>query len=644
MSLILTSILVNLPWFQPIAFGQAEQGTITGAVRDSSGAVIRDAKVTATNVATNIVSATVSDSNGYYTIPYLAPGTYDISASAAGFSSATVTKVHLTVNLSTSVNLTLEIGALSQNITVQANAIQLETENSELGGTVSRQQIIELPQLGRNPYNLLALQPGVLPVYFNAGIQAQINGGMANTSNVLLDGATQVNSSSGDLAYTPPLESVGELKLITNNYSAEYGMSGGGVVTAASESGTNAFHGSAYEYLRNTAFNANGWYPNHVGQKRSTYRENNYGFSIGGPALIPKIYNGRNKTFFFLNLEWDPQSTPDIITASVPTAAMRAGNFSGLVDQSGRPITIYDPNTTSLVPGTANTWTRTPFPGNIIPAGRMNNPIVQKVLSYYPAPNTTGVQGIYNNFVSTPTRKTVQNTFLARADQAFGSKHKAFVTVGRHAYSGSTPPINIAFPQTGTNGDPGGATNTSWTGTISDTWAARPNLLMEFRGNFVHSFYGTIIPSQGFDIGSLGFPDSFVSQTRSKVFPQFNIGDESGLGIQNSAVDSDTQGSNQGQAHLTWVVGSHTVKAGFDFRFVYFNQFRPLNPAGNFSFGRAYTQGPDPANALASAGWGFASFLLGAPDGGYVSVYVLGAGSARNPDDGGQVSRPHFNQ
>jgi hypothetical protein len=615
-----------------VAFGQAEQGTITGAVRDSSGAVIRGVKVNATNVATNAVSATVSDSSGYYTIPYLAPGTYNVTAEANGFDQSVVSGVHITVNLSTSVNLTLKVGAVSQKITVRANAIQLETENSELGGTVSRDQLIELPQLGRNPYNLLALQPGVLPVYNNAGIQAQINGGMANTSNILLDGATQVNSSSGDPAYTPPLESVGELKLITNNYSAEYGMSGGGVVTAASQAGTNAFHGSAYEYVRNTDFNANGWYPNHVGQARSTYHENNYGFSIGGPALLPKIYDGRNRTFFFLNLEWDPQSTPDLITASVPTPAMRNGDFSGLVDQSGNRITIYDPASTTLVPGTANTWQRTPFPGNMIPASRITNPIVQKILSYYPLPNTTGVEGIYNNYQATPTRTTTQNTFLARVDQSFGSNHKAFVSVGRHASTGITPSVNIAFPQTGTNGDPGGATNTAWTGTVSETWTIKPNLLAEFRGNFVHTFFGTLVPSQGFNTGSLGFPDSFVQQVESQVFPQIQVGDESGLGIQNSAVDKDAEGSYQGQAHITWVTGVHTIKAGFDYRFVFFNQFRPLNPAGYFTFGRAYTQGPDPTSATGDGGWGFASFLLGAPDGGYTTKDASSTSSQKNFD------------
>jgi Carboxypeptidase regulatory-like domain len=627
--LLLAAILVGSA---PRSYAQQEQGTIKGIVRDVSGAVIRNAAVTCTNVATGVVSTTVSDAAGYFTVPYLPPGEYSVAAASPGFARETVIGLHLTVNLTANIQITLKPGSVTQQVLVRANAIQLETENSELGGTIDRQQIIELPQLGRNPYNLLALEPGVLPVYFNAGIQAEVNGGQANTSNILLDGATQVNSSSGDPAFTPPLESVGEIKLITNNYSAEYGMSGGGVVTAATEGGTNIFHGSAYEYLRNTDFNANGWYPNHVGQARSAYHENNFGFSIGGPVVLPKVYQGKDKTFFFMNLEWDPQRTPDIITASVPTAAMRSGNFSGLVDESGNPITIYDPSSTTLVPGTTNTFTRSAFQGNMIPTDRLTNPIVQNILKYYPLPNTTGIEGIYNNFVQTPTRTTNQDTLLARVDQNFGTSNKAFVTVGRHASLASTPAVNIAFPQTGTNGDPGGDTNTAWTGTISDTWTIKADLLAEFRGNFVHSYYGTLLPSQGFNIGSLGFPGSFTAQTESAVFPQIGISDDSPLGIQNAAVDRDSEGSNQGQAHLTWAPGSHTIKTGFEYRFVYFDQFRPLNPSGYFTFGRGYTQGPDPSTASADAGWGFATFLLGAPDGGYVTRDASATASQKDVD------------
>jgi hypothetical protein len=615
------------------AYGQAEQGTITGSVKDPSGAMVSGAKITATNVATNVVSTTVSDARGYYTIPYLNPGMYNVSAEAQGFSVSTVSNANITVNLSTAINFTLQIGAIAQQITVQANAIQLETENSELGGTATREQILNLPQNGRNPYNLIALDPGVLPVYSNSGIQVTANGGEANTTNILLDGATQVNASTGDPAFTPPLESVGELKYITNNYSAEYGMSGSGVLTMSSQSGSNQFHGSAYEYLKNTDFNANGWYNDHVGNKRTPTHGNQFGFSVGGPVTVPKVYDGRNKTFFFTNLEWDPSVNPDNLTATVPTTAMLGGDFSHLVDQSGNPIIIYDPATTALVPGTTNTYTRTAFPGNVIPPYRITNPIVKQLLTYYPpATPKAGIEGIYNNFLFTPSRTTSQDTFLARVDQSFGSKHKAFISIGRHSSLASTPDVNLAFPQSGTNGDPGGAASTAWTGTVSDTFTITPRLLIEFRGNFTHWFFGTILNSQGFDISSLGFPASFVAQTEAKVFPQISITDMTGLGIQNSSIDSDTEGSNQGQAHLTWVKAQHTINAGFDYRFVIFNEYRPLNGAGYFTFSRNYTQGPNPTAASTDAGFGLASFLLGAPDGGYITHDAPATASQKDVD------------
>ncbi len=265
------------------------------------------------------------------------------------------------MNLATSVDLTMKVGTVSQQVTVQANAIQLETENSELGQTFNRSRFIELP--GRGGYNLDLLSPGVLPEQ-NSALQAQINGGMANTSNVLLDGGTQVNSSTGDIAITPPTESIGEYKLITNNFSAEYGMSGGGVITATTMSGTNSFHGSAYEYNSNTIYNANGWYRNYVDLPRAPTHSNLFGFSIGGPLRIPKVYNGRNRTFYFLNIEWNPSVAPTRSRLPFPPQRCGIGDFSGLVDQNGHQIKIYDPKTTTLVPGTTNQWTRSQFSCN----------------------------------------------------------------------------------------------------------------------------------------------------------------------------------------------------------------------------------------------------------------------------------------
>ena len=376
---LLCAIFIMFAAHSNSAVGQGEQGTITGTVTDQSGAVVPGAKVTVKEVSTQAESTTVTNARGYYTIPYLAPGTYDVTAESKGFSTETISGVHLTVDLSTSIDLKLALGTVSQQVVVQeANAIQLETENSELGGSVSRQQILELPQLGRNAYNLAMMESGVLSESGSV-FQTSINGGMANTSNLLLDSGTQINSSTGDLAYQPPSESVGQLKLITNNFSAEFGMSGAGVVTATTQSGANQFHGSAYEYLRNTILNANGWARNLPSQfqARAPYHGHIYGFSVGGPVLLPKIYNGRDKTFFFVNFEESPQRSPDgTNVGTVPTPAMLTGNFTGLLDQSGKPIIIYDPNTTALVPGTTNTWTRSQFIGHLngVPTANVIDP------------------------------------------------------------------------------------------------------------------------------------------------------------------------------------------------------------------------------------------------------------------------------
>jgi hypothetical protein len=372
-----------------------------------------------------------------------------------------------------------------------------------------------------------------------------------------------------------------------------------------------------------------------VGLPRAAYHGNLYGFSVGGPVLFPKIYNGRDKTFFFFNFEENPSSVPDAITGTVPTAAMRTGDFSGLLDRSGKQIAIYAPDTTVLAPGTTNKWTRQQFSyngvANVIPPGRLS-PIAQQVLSYYPMPNNPGIEGIYNNFIFSPTRTTSHDNFLARVDQNFGTRHKAFVRIGRVSSDAQTPTVTQSYPQAGGNGDPGIALNTAWTGVVSETWTIRPTLLAEFRGNFNRTLNQTQMYSQGFNSGSLGLPGSFVSRVETPIFPNFNITDEDPLGPTSSADFTDGEGSYEGQAHLTWVTGPHTVKAGVDYLFVYFNEFRPTWPAGNFAFSRSFTQGPDPTVAGTDAGWGFATFLLGQPTGGQITQDPSLASSQKNTD------------
>src|SRR5437867_11804346 len=274
------------------AIAQVEQAAITGAVTDQSDALVAGAQVTVTNTRTGVKAVTKTNAEGYYSVPYLAPGEYEVAVEGAGFKKASVAGIMLRVGLTATINVKLEVGTVQSEIRVEANAVQLEQQTSTLGNVVTSAQMLELPLSGRNPYSLVTLSAGVMPAG-NSGTGPIVNGGRSNTSEILLDGAESRNNTTNDIAYTPPLEAVQEFKVITNNFSSEYGRSGGGVLTAASRSGTNDLHGSFYEFLRNDKLNANGWTNNRNGAVKPPFRRNEYGFANGGPVYLPKIYDGR---------------------------------------------------------------------------------------------------------------------------------------------------------------------------------------------------------------------------------------------------------------------------------------------------------------------------------------------------------------
>jgi hypothetical protein len=279
------ALLVSATPFLRATFAQVEQGTITGTVTDSSGGVMPNARVVITNVQTGVAKETLTNDEGYYRVPYLHPGKYTVAVDQQGFSPATVSDVNLSVGLTATVNVSLKPGSPSEAVTVTATMVQLERESASLGNVVGSLQLIELPLFGRNPYSLVTLAPGVMP-RGNTGVGPIINGGRSNTTEVLLDGAESRNSTTNDIAYTPPLEVVQEFKVITNSMAAEFGRSGGGVITAATRSGTNRLHGSFYEFLRNDKLNANSWTTNRVGipdpntgkVPRSPFKRNEYGW------------------------------------------------------------------------------------------------------------------------------------------------------------------------------------------------------------------------------------------------------------------------------------------------------------------------------------------------------------------------------
>ncbi len=608
-----------------IATAQVEKGSITGVVIDESGAAVAGAKVTVTKLNTRVQSVLDTNSQGNYSVPFLAHGEYSVTAEKPGFALERITGINLRVGLTATINLTLRTGALQQEVTVTASTVLLEQQSSSLGNVVSAQQIVQLPLIGRNPYALLLLAPGVTPSG-NAGTGPIVSGGRSNTSGVLFDGQETRNTSTNDIAYTPPLETVAEFKVITNNFSAEYGRSGGGILTAAGRSGTNQIHGSAYEFFRNNVLNANGWTNNRNGLSRNPVRHNEYGFSLGGPIVIPRLYDGRNRTFFFFNYEQIKDRAPDNVTASVPTLLQRSGDFSQTFN-GATLIRIFDPLSTVANPAVAGSYIRTQFPGNVIPPNRINS-ISGNLLQFYPLPTLVGNN---NNLALAATRVSGPTKYYGRIDQSLTSNNRMFFRYGITYAPASTPTYKgFAFPGEGTNCQQGLANGTPWVMALSDTHTFKPNLIGEFRVSYTRQNNTCDLRSGGFDVTKLGLPAYLKNASLDYRFPLFDVTDLTSIGPARASHYTDAENTGEGQGHVTWLKGSHTIKGGVDYLFLAFNIFRPDHPSGNFGFTRAFTQGPDPAVASATSGYGLATLLLGAPTGGSFTVGPSLAASQRS--------------
>jgi hypothetical protein len=597
--------------FALAAFAQIEQANITGSVSDATGAIVPDALVRVTNMRTKVAAETRSNQSGVYRLPYLSAGESELSVEKEGFESSRVTDIRLTVGLTATVNVSLRTGSLQQEVTVSATAVQLEQASPTLGNVVDSKQIIELPLLGRNPYALLQLAPGVLPKG-GAGAGPIVNGGRSNTSEILLDGAETRNSTTNDIAYTPPLETVQEFKVMTNSFSSEFGRSGGGVLTVATRSGSNELHGALYEFLRNDKLNANSWTSNRNGLPRNAFRRNEYGVAAGGPIYIPRAYDGRNRSFFFANWEKIPQRSPDNILVTVPTLAERAGDFSRTTTTAGALIRIYDPDTTTANPASPGQFIRQPFPENRIPAARFD-PISLKVMEYFPRPNR---DTLIQNFVQNSSRKNDTDRLFLRFDQSVGIKQRLFLTVGLQGNEQFTPGLNEAFPGEGVNGEQGKIKSDAISAVLSDTVTFLPSLIGQFRLSTTRRVIKTEPRSAGFDFTQLGFSPALKARAKTLLFPRFGVTDVAALGPDRASYFTDAEENRELQGHVTWIKASHSVKFGGHFTFQTFNIFRPERPSGSYDFSRVFTQGPNPATSSATAGYGVATFLLGAPTGG----------------------------
>ncbi|MGH9657114.1 MAG: carboxypeptidase regulatory-like domain-containing protein, partial [Bryobacteraceae bacterium] len=500
---------------------QEFRATLNGRVADSSGAAVPNVPVQVRNAATNEVTSSVTDGQGNYTAPFLRPGTYSIAVEAAGFKRHTRDGVVLNVGQSATVNITLELGAVTEQITVTGEAPLLETAKSDRGQVIDQKAVHEFPLNARNPFMLSMLVAGVNfngnAIYqrpFDNGAIADwsINGSRNRTNEFLLDGAPNNAQAGGNnIAYVPPVDSVQEFKIQTNSYDAQYGKTGGGIVNVSLKSGTNALHGSIYEFARRNAWDANSFQNNSRGVPKEGHFLDQYGIQVGGPIVFPKLYNGRDKSFFMLNYEGYREGTPTPLNLSTAAPEFLEGDFSRLVDSQNRQIRIFDPSTGRDGPG--GTWLRDPFPGNRIPQGRIT-PLARNLIARMPKPNTTtpgqgySVQNLFIPGGDNVDRDDFYN-FVAKFDQNFGDTHRVFF---RHASNDRTEirPTN-AVKGPGEDGQlplkrVNDAYVVDWVATV------RSDLIFNLRTSISRYIEGSRGDGNaGFDLTSLGFPASLAS-------------------------------------------------------------------------------------------------------------------------------------
>ncbi|MDQ1474166.1 MAG: hypothetical protein QOJ99_5646, partial [Bryobacterales bacterium] len=605
-------------------FGQAFTGSISGIVTDASGAVLPQSTITVTDLSKNTSAHTATNDSGFYLVGQLAPGSYRITAEKPGFRKYTLDAMPLSTQQKASVDIQMEVGSLSDSVTVTGEAQLVEAANSTLGALVENKRILDLPLNGRNIFNLAALVPGVFMVRQTSGIADSftanrfiVNGGQESTGDILLDGVTATVSHNIStipaVSAIPSVEGIQEFKIQTNAYSAEYGRSGGGLVTLVTKSGTNQLHGSAYEFLRNSVFDSNNFFQNRVGRPLASFKRNQFGGSAGGPIVIPKIYNGRNKTFFFFDYEGQRvlQAVPTFQT--LPTDLEKNGDFTRTFTAQGQMKVIYDPLTTIPDPARAGSYLRSPFPGNVIPKNRMD-PVALKAQSYYPSPNNPGLPfSGQNNYAAQAAYPQPQNRVEFKIDQVFNDRQRMF---GRYTFMDSV------------------YSKPNYWGNIADPFCCDPmnqrlqNAALDYLNtlstttvlNIRYGFgrvSGNRYPwSKGFQVSTLGLPGVIDQISNQPVFPTITIQDYTQLGPNGGDVYLMGDVTHSLLASLSRVQGRHSLRFGADLRFNLVNYGQLGTPSGTFNFERVMTQGPDPRASTSTGGVGYASFLLGAGSNG----------------------------
>lgn len=613
---LLAAALFTLP-FQ--AGAQDPRGAIVGRITDSTDAFIPAVTVRATNAETGVVAAGQSNAAGSYSIPFLLPGTYQVSAETTGFKKFVREGIQVRVAERVELNIQMEVGAVTETVEVRAETPLLDTAGSSLGQVVDQRRVNELPIAAGNPLELILLTPGITepskflwkPAWNFRQITADGNGPTNNeftidgVSNTFAEG----NAGRSRYAFSPPASAVREFKMETSPYDASTGHSIGATVNVSTVGGTNELHGEAHWFVRNKAFDAPNFFNNKRGTEPAVYQDNRYGASAGGPVVLPRLYNGKNKTFWFYAYEANKWGVPSPFTGTVPSAAIRAGDFSELLALNSS-YQVYDPATIAVAPG--GRFSRQPFPGNVIPTSRLD-PVGAALADLYPMPNQPGTPDGRNNYFNGGL-KALEDYYvhLARVDHAFSDSHRMFVRVH---YDWWEEDKNRHFSNS-VNGIILNRTNRGLT--LDDVFTLSPTLVVNLRYGLTHQDFPEERVSRGFDLASIGFSQNLVSQLVDKslaTLPRVTNG-YSTISPWESGDGTTTSMTHSFAAALTKSQGSHHLKFGADFRVyrAFGNRF-PETTAPRLDYSTYWTRGPFDNSPAASIGQNIASQLLGIPDG-----------------------------
>ncbi|HZR58868.1 MAG TPA: TonB-dependent receptor [Terriglobales bacterium] len=607
---ILNCILFTVIVGPILAYGQADMATIVGRVVDSSGAGVTNAAVTIVNLGSNLKTSAKTNIEGEYVATPLRIGDYSINVEAPGFKAATRAGIVLQVQDRLRVDFVLQVGSTNEQITVTDAPPLLQSETSALGDVVRSQQITDLPLNGRDYTQLVALTTGVTKITENgsimngsasatdgnAGGSFAVNGTRGLLNNFLLDGIDNNSNDYGRNSLVTNVDAIAEFKIQTSNYSAEFGRSGGAVINATIKSGTNSFHGTVFDFLRNSVLDARGFFeaPN---SPKAPFHQNIFGGTFGGPIK-------KGKLFFFGDYQGIRIGTSQTDLSIVPTPAEIKGDFSALLPAG---TIIYDPGVgCGTIPGTCQA-NRTAFPGNIIPTNRMD-PIARNYAALYPAPNYSSPGNGFNYIANDPGRDRIDQGDV-RVDYNISDKQQLF---GRFSLSHTNKFQHPALPGLADGGGGGGFIDDTHGAAVGYTYTISSTMVNDLRVGFNRESYTQGVPGYGVNPPPAGLAISGVpSNSQTNGITQFNIAGDRGLGWPGfePTINSPSQEVQLGDT-LNWIHGKHALKIGAQIRFSQENLLQIAQPRGYFVFAGTFTsQTPLSGNG----GTGFADALLGLP-------------------------------